>query len=127
MNRQQQIKAMANMFAYRPCSGNDCAPCERMGSYCRDYLSSEKMYNAGYRRLPVVPGDTVFTIHRGKIKEWKVYFVGINLRGEFNIRIADEPLENSREFWDRDIGEWLFLTEEDAINELKERKCRDGL
>lgn len=71
---------------------------------------------------PVKPGDTVYTIHRGRIKEWKVYFVGMNSLGEFTFNIADEPLENSRSVWDREIGDTVFLTEEDAINELKERK-----
>lgn len=72
--------------------------------------------------LPVKPGDTVYTIHRGRIKEWKVYFVGMNSLGEFTFNIADEPLENSRSVWDREIGETIFLTEAAAINELKERK-----
>lgn len=73
--------------------------------------------------LPVKPGDTVFTIHRGKIKEWKVYFVGINSLGEFRIHVADSKFDDVCEFWDSHIGKMLFLTEEDAINELKERKC----
>ena len=72
--------------------------------------------------LPVKPGDTVYNIHRGKIKEWTVYFVGMNSLGEFTFNIADKDFKNSRSVWDREIGETVFLTEEDAINELKERK-----
>ena len=71
--------------------------------------------------LPVKPGDTVYTISRGKIKEWTVYFVGMNSLGEFTFNIADAPLENSRSVWDREIGETVFLTQGDVINELKER------
>jgi hypothetical protein len=74
--------------------------------------------------VPVKPGDTVYNIHRGKIKEWKVYFVGMNSLGEFTFNIADEDLQNSRSVWDREIGETIFLNEEDAINELKERKWK---
>ena len=72
--------------------------------------------------VPVKPGDTVYNIHRGKIKEWKVYFVGMNSLGEFTFNIADKDLQSSRSVWDREIGETIFLNEEDAITELKERK-----
>jgi hypothetical protein len=73
--------------------------------------------------LPVKPGDTVYTIHRGKIKEWKVYYVGMNTLEKFMFNFADADLQNSRSACDEDIGETVFLTEEDAINELKERKA----
>ena len=36
--------------------------------------------------------------------------------------MADTDFQNSRSVWDREIGDTVFLTEEDAINELKERK-----
>ena len=72
--------------------------------------------------LPVKPGDTVYTIYRGRIKEWTVYFTGMNSLGEFTFNIADKDFQNSRSVWDREIGEFVFLTEEDAINELKERR-----
>lgn len=72
--------------------------------------------------LPVKPGDTVYTIHRGRIKEWEVYFVGMNSLGEFTFNIADKDFQNSRSVWDREIDETVFLTQESAINELKERK-----
>lgn len=73
-------------------------------------------------KVPVKPGDTVYIINRGKIKEWKVYFVGINAEGNIKFTIADEGFQNTYEFWDFNIGVCVFLTEEDAINELKERK-----
>ena len=75
--------------------------------------------------LPVKPHDIVYTIRNGKIKEWKVYFVGINSCGEYRIHIVDRKFDDVLEFWDRDIGLHLFLNEEDAINELKERKSND--
>lgn len=125
MDKQKQVKELANIMAYRPCSGDDCAPCERMGRYCRDYLQAEKAYDAGYRRLPVLPGATVYTISRGKIKEWTVYYLGMNARNQFSFNFHDKNMQNSRVACDEDIGEVVFLTEEDAINELKERQARD--
>ena len=83
---------------------------------------ADDLLNAGVVVLPVKPGDTVYKIHRGKIAEWKVYFVGINSLGEFRIHIVDQKFDDMLELWDRHIGEIIFLTEEDAINELKERK-----
>lgn len=123
-------KLMKLLLADVVCSTGDtgeCDSCEychsedacyrRMSGVLADFLISE-----GVVVLPVKPGDTVYTIHRGKIKEWKVYFVGMNSLGEFTFNIADKDLQNSRSVWDREIGETVFLTEEDAINELKERK-----
>lgn len=72
--------------------------------------------------LPVKPRDTVYTISRGKIKEWTVYYVGMNTLGHFMFNFHDKDCNNSRSACDADIGEIVFLTEEDAINELKERK-----
>lgn len=126
MDKQKHVKELANIMAYRPCSGDDCAPCERMGRYCRDYLQAEKAYDAGYRRLPVIPGSTVYTISRGKIKEWTVYYVGMNTLGHIMFNFHSKDLQNSRAACDADIGEIVFLTEEDAINELKERQAYDG-
>lgn len=72
--------------------------------------------------LPVKPRDIVYTISRGKIKEWIVYYVGMNTLGHFMFNFHDKDLQNSRSACDADIGETVFLTEEGAINELKERK-----
>ena len=77
----------------------------------------------GVMIFPVKPGDTVYTITGGKVKEWKVYFVGINAEGSIKFHITDEGFNNSREVWDALIGEYVFLTEEDAITELKERRA----
>lgn len=88
-------------------------------------LMADDLLNAGVVVLPVKPNDTVYTISRGKIKEWTVYFIGMNSLGEFTFNIADKDFQNSRSVWDREIGEFVFLTEEDAINELKERKSYD--
>lgn len=82
----------------------------------------DHLINGGVVVLPVKPNDTVYTISRGKIKEWKVYFIGMNSLGEFTFNMADTDFQNSRSVWDREIGDTVFLTEEDAINELKERK-----
>ena len=71
---------------------------------------------------PVKPGDTVYVINHHTIKEWKVYFVGMNMRGEVKFNVVDDRLTSTHEFWDYNIGVCVFLTEEDAINELKERK-----
>ena len=92
----------------------------RMADVLADFLISR-----GVTVLPVKPGDPVYTIHRGKIKEWKVYFIGLNSLGEFTFNIADAELQNSRSVWDKEIGDTVFITEEDAINELKERKANE--
>lgn len=76
--------------------------------------------------FPVVPGDTVYTIKRGRIKEWKVYFVGINSLGDITFTIADKNFENSRGVWDKEIGEFVFLTKQDAEWELVARQCPYG-
>lgn len=79
-----------------------------------------------YIEVPVKPGDTVYIINHNKITEWKVCFVGINLLGDVKFHVADEGYHNVHEFWDYNIGVCVFLTEEDAINELKERKSYDN-
>ena len=73
---------------------------------------------------PVKPGDYVYTINRGRVKEWKVYFVGLNHLGEFTFNIADEGFHNSRGVWDREIGETVFLTEAAVEQEIIARKLR---
>lgn len=81
-----------------------------------------QLIESGVVVLPVKPGDTVYTISRGKIKEWTVYYIGMNSLGKFTFNITDEGSQNSREILESWIGGLVFLTEEDAINELKERK-----
>ena len=87
---------------------------------CGHYTKAQKSIN-----FPVVPGDTVYIINHRKINEHKVYFVGINASGSIKFTVADEGFHNTYEFWDSNIGVCVFLTEEDAINELKERKSYD--
>ena len=38
-------------------------------------LMTDDLLNAGVVILPVKPRDTVYTICRGKIKEWIVYYI----------------------------------------------------
>jgi hypothetical protein len=107
-----------------------CAACEYDcdEDKCEEYLTNlmaDDLIRAGVVVLPVKPNDTVYTISRGKIKEWLVYFIGMNSLGEFTFNIADKDFQNSRSVWNREIGDTIFLTEEDAITELKERKGRE--
>jgi hypothetical protein len=107
-----------------------CAECEYIYSddACDDYLTSQVVDGLLAHNvivLPVKPNDTVYTISRGKIKEWEVYYVGINALGYVAFNITDADM-NTRCACEEDIGETVFLTEEDAINELKERKHRAG-
>lgn len=118
----KDIIELSNIIAERPCSSTDCSPCIRMGRRCNDYLKAKRVLNAGYVRLPVKPGDTVYIINNGKIKEWTVCFVGINLQGDVKFHVTDEGYHNVHEFWDYNIGVCVFLTEEDVIDELKERE-----
>lgn len=89
-------------------------------------IITDFLISKGVVALPVKPGDTVYTIHRGKIKEWTVYYIGMNSLGKFTFNITDKDLQNSREILENWIGGLVFLTEEDAINELKERKSYDN-
>ena len=75
--------------------------------------------------LPVKPGDPVYVINHNRIKECTVCFVGINKLGEITFNVADDGYDNVYKFWDDTIGVSVFLTEEDAITELKERQSYD--
>jgi hypothetical protein len=106
-----------------------CSGCEYeyTDDGCEDHLTelmATDLLNARVVVLPVKPNDTVYTISRGKIKEWTVYYVGMNTRNQFAFNYHDKDFQNSRVAYGEDIGETVFLTEEDAINELKERKAK---
>ena len=108
-----------------------CSACEynHFDDECEKYLTelmADDLLKAGVVILPVKPRDMIYTISRGKIKEWTVYYVGMNTLGQFMFNYHDKDLQNSRAACDADIGETVFLTEEDAINELKERKSYEG-
>lgn len=120
--QEKQIIELSNIIAERPCSSTDCSKCVALGWRCKDYMKAERVLKAGFVRLPVKPGDTVYIINHNKITECKVCFVGINLQGDVKFNVADEGYHNVHEFWDSNIGVCVFLTEDDAINELKERK-----
>ena len=106
---------------------NYCEDCEyycdeeKCGKHLLNQLT-DNLLKAGVVVLPVKPGDTVYTISRGKIKEWTVYYLGMNTQNQFSFNYHDKDLQNSRMACEADIGEIVFLTEEDAINELKERR-----
>lgn len=127
-------KLMELLFADVVCSTGDTGECDSCEYCCNEdacykrmsLCIADNMIAKNVVVLPVKPGDTVYIINRNKIKEWKVYFVGMNLRGEVNFYVTDEKLTSTCEFWDRNIGVCVFLTEEDAINELKERKAYDN-
>ena len=108
----------------------DCSMCDHhyADKGCMRHISeitADFMLSNGVMVFPVKPGDTVYTVAGKTIKEWKVYFVGINSQGDIKFTIADKGLLNSLEMWNYNIGEYVFLTEEDAINELKERRYCD--
>lgn len=105
----------------------NCEECEYYGSEddCFNQLSgtmADFLLANQVVVLPVKPRDTVYTISRGKIKEWIVYYVGMNTLGHIMFNFHSKDLQNTRAACEVDIGETVFLTEEDAINELKERK-----
>jgi hypothetical protein len=120
---------------------NTCGKCDKYGpdgcksceynifeDECEKHLTelmTDDLLNARVVVLPVKPGDAVYTISRGKIKEWTVYYVGMNTRNQFAFNFHSKDLQNSRSACDEDLGETVFLTEEDAITELKERKANE--
>lgn len=70
---------------------------------------------------PCRVGGKVYTLSRGKIKEWKVCFIGFNTRGEIKLNIADKGYFNMLEVWNYDFGKHVFLTKEEAERALAER------
>ena len=107
-----------------------CAKCEYEFSdeKCENYLTEimvNDLLNAGVLVPPVKIGDTVYTIRRGKIKEWTVYHISINAVHKFSFYITDKDCTESREILEEWIGDTVFLTEEDAITELKDRKGKN--
>lgn len=110
--------------------GSNCLGCEygTDEQKCDEHLTNiilDDLLKARVVILPVKPDDTVYTISYGKVKEWKVYYIGMNSLEKFTFYFHDEDLQNSRGACDEDLGKTVFLTEEDAINELKERRARD--
>jgi hypothetical protein len=108
----------------------ECEMCEYLYSddACIRHISeitADFMISNNVVVLPVKPRDTVYTISRGKIKEWTVYYVGMNTLGHIMFNYHDKDLQNTRAACEVDLGETVFLTEEDAINELKERRADD--
>lgn len=107
-------------------SGCDGCEYDMYEDDCEKYLTNlmaDDLLNAGVVVLPVKPNDIVYTVIKDEIKEWRVYFVGINSIGEFKIHIVSPTFDDVDELWGHHIGEDVFLTEEDAINELKERRA----
>jgi len=88
-------------------------------------LTADMMLSKGVIVPPVAVGGEMYTISNGKIREWKVYFVGMNINGEIKFHLASEDLSTMFTVWDGDIGKIAFLTEEDAIDELKERRANE--
>jgi hypothetical protein len=127
-------KLMELLLADVVCSTGDTGECDSC-EYCYNedacykrmsLCIADNMIAKNVVVLPVKPRDIVYTISRGKIKEWIIYYVGMNTLGHFMFNFHDKDLQNSRSACDEDIGETVFLTEEDAINELKERKAYDN-
>lgn len=81
------------------------------------------MLSKGVIVPPVPVGGKMYTTSNRKVREWKVYFIGMNIEGEIKFHLASEDLGTMFTVWEGDIGKIVFLTEEDAINELKERKA----
>lgn len=105
----------------------ECAMCPHKYSdeACIRHISeitADFMLSKGVIVPPVPVGGKMYTVSNGKVREWKVYFVGMNISGEIKFHLVSEDLGTMFTVWDGDIGNIVFLTEEDAINELKERK-----
>lgn len=110
-----------NNCRYKFCTGKkDLSVCKQQCTEAQHLVDT--LIDGGVVILPVKPRDIVYTISRGKIKEWTVYYVGMNTLGHIMFNYHDKDLQNTRAACEVDIGETVFLTEEDAINELKERK-----
>ena len=127
--RDKLIELLETELACTKDGHGDCDMCEYTcaDKSCIRQISEDTadfMLSKGVVVLPIKPNDTVYTISRGKIKAWEVYYVGINALGYVAFNVTDVDM-NTRCMVEEDIGETVFLTEEDAINELKERKRND--
>lgn len=120
-------KLMELLLADAVCSTGDTGECDSC-EYCYNEdacykrMSSciaDNMLANNVVVLPVKPGDAVYTISRGKIKEWTVYYLGMNTRNQFSFNFHDKNLQNSRMACDEDLGETVFLTKEDAEKLLR--------
>lgn len=128
---KERLLKLLDIHANADCNLPGC--CENCEYYCDDEKCGKHLLNqltdnllkAGVMVFPVKPGDTVYSIHYNRIKEWKVYFVGINNDGEIMFTIADEGFHHTRNVYDYYIGDTIFLTQEGAINELKERRANE--
>lgn len=67
---------------------------------------------------PVRVGGNMYTLNRGRVKEWKVCFCGLNSQGELKFHLADEGFKTLIEVWDFGIGKTVFLTREEAEQAL---------
>ena len=115
------FELVKNDCRYKFCTGKkDLTVCKQQCTEAQHLVDT--LIAGGVVVLPVKPGDTVYTISRNKIKEWTVYYLGMNTKNQFSFNYHDKNFQNSRMACEEDIGETVFLTEEDAINELKERK-----
>lgn len=68
---------------------------------------------------PVAVGGNVYTLSRGRVKKWKVHFVGLNTMGEIKFHLADEKFLTMLEAWNYDIGKTVFLSREEAEQALE--------
>ena len=57
MDKQKQIEEMARTLT--TCERNSCVGC---GRECIDYRMAKALYNAGYRKIPELPQETVLTV-----------------------------------------------------------------
>ena len=93
---------------------------EELDERLADHLLSE-----GVIVPPVRVGGNMYTLNRGRVKEWKVCFCGLNWLGALKFHIADEGFKTMLEVWDFSIGKTVFLTREEAEKAL-ERSKNDG-
>lgn len=128
--RQKLIELLDTVLVCSTGDTGECDSCQYSGleDACIRHMTeviADFMLSNGVIVPPVKVGGKMYTVSNGKVREWKVYFVGMNINGEIKFHLASEDLGTMFTVWDGDIGNIVFLTEEDAINELKECKSYD--
>ena len=95
-----------------------------IGKGVLDYLASDiltDLKTIGGIFPPVTIGGTVYIIHRRKVKEGTVQYIGIGECIHFNVLFGDISKDFfTLQFTENDIGKIIFLTPEDAEMSLEE-------
>lgn len=94
-----------------------------LGKGVLDYFANDLLADfasCGYVHLPLKPGDSVWYAANKMPVEYIVYFVGIYIF--FNCHKKTSEYASDRSFEECQIGKTVFLTKEEAEDEIEKRQ-----